>query len=492
MNNNNSFSILLSIPLLLLLGGCKKLVAIDPPIASITTTEVFSTDAQATSAMAGVYTSMLNGTTNQANSALNSFASGLSTIVGAYSSDELGIFSGSTVFNTNKLTPITAFYSSTMWTSAYKAIYNSNAVIEGIAASTSGNIHDSIKVELTAEAKFTRAFSYCYLVSNFGGVPMVLTIDFNKTQGLPRSSQQDVYKQIIQDLKDAQAALPEDYRYGANGERIVPNKWAATALLARVYLYTGDYANAATQATAVINNTAQFGLVTDLNSVFLRNSKEAIWQMQQYTSFVAMYTATPEGFQMIAQPLPHSSNPTVVMMPSLLNSFEAGDKRRVAWVDSTKVTLGNIGTYYYPLKYKVGYSNRGTTLGAVPSEYYMVLRLAEQYLIRAEAEMNGANGGASAAIADLNVIRNRAGLAPLPGTLNAAQLLAAVAHERQDELFCEWGHRWYDLRRMGLAHDVLSNIDYKQPWAGDYQFLYPIPPTEIVDDHFLTQNDGYN
>jgi hypothetical protein len=59
-------------------------------------------------------------------------------------------------------------------------------------------------------------------------------------------------------------------------------------------------------------------------------------------------------------------------------------------------------------------------------------------------------------------------------------------------LFCEWGHRWFVLGRMGLAHDVLSAIPAKQPWAGDYQLVYPIPVAEITNDHFLTQNEGYN
>ncbi len=489
--NNKICSIILSIPILLLQTGCKKLVTLDPPISSITTAEVFSTDVQATSAMAGVYTTMLNGTTNASNSAYTSFASGLSTLTGGFSSDELVVYGGTTVYITNQLTALTSFYGTSLWNSAYKAIYNSNAVIEGIAASTSGNLHDSVRVELTAEAKFVRAFSYLYLVSNFGDVPMVLTIDFNKTQNLARSPQQDVYKQIIQDLKDAQTVLPADYSYG-NGERVVPNKWAATALLARVYLYSGDNANAAAQASAVISNTAQYSLVTDPNKVFLKNSTEAIWQLQQYTLFAALGIATPEGIQFIPSSTnPHTGTIPQYITPSLLSSFEPGDLRRQAWMDSTnnsQYTASN-GIYYYPLKYKTGSYNRNTS--TVPTEYYMVLRLAEQYLIRAEAEMNGANGGAAAAIADLNTIRNRAGLTPLPTTLTSTQLLAALAHERQDELFCEWGHRWFDLRRLGLAHDVLSNITYKQPWAGDYQFLYPIPTTEISNDRFLTQNEGY-
>jgi starch-binding outer membrane protein, SusD/RagB family len=127
-----------------------------------------------------------------------------------------------------------------------------------------------------------------------------------------------------------------------------------------------------------------------------------------------------------------------------------------------------------------------------PTEYYTVLRLAELYLIRAEAAARGAAGGINAAIADLNVIRTRALLPALPNTLTAEQVTAAVARERQVELFAEWGHRWLDLKRTGRAHDVLSALSAKQPWAGDYQLLYPIPPAEIRVNPRLMQNINYN
>jgi starch-binding outer membrane protein, SusD/RagB family len=70
-------------------------------------------------------------------------------------------------------------------------------------------------------------------------------------------------------------------------------------------------------------------------------------------------------------------------------------------------------------------------------------------------------------------------------------VIAAVARERQVELFAEWGHRWFDLKRTKNAHDVLSALPSKQPWAGDYQLLYPIPPVEIQINPRLMQNDEY-
>jgi hypothetical protein len=129
--------------------------------------------------------------------------------------------------------------------------------------------------------------------------------------------------------------------------------------------------------------------------------------------------------------------------------------------------------------------------GSPANEYQMVMRLAEMYLVRAEAKINGAPGGKDGAIDDLNVIRNRAGLGMLAKSLSDQAVKAAVAKERQIELFAEGGNRWFDLKRTGAAHAVLTAIPLKLPWEGDYQLLYPIPVREIQTNSALIQNDRY-
>jgi hypothetical protein len=467
--------------LLLVIGAglfsCKKMVTVPMPINSITSEEMFKTDAQATTSMAGVYAQMVNGPI--------SFNNGYVSILGGMSADELFYYGAGdtyiTTFTPNQLLQSNS-YTSTVWTSGYKTIYNLNSVIEGIAASESTLLTDSTRAQLTGEAKFVRAFCYFYLTNLFGDVPLVKTVDFNKTRYMARTPVSEVYDQIVADLKEAQANLSADYSItGTAKERILPTKWAATALLARVYLYKGEYANAAEQASAVISNTSLFSLEADPLSVFLIKSKEAIWQMKQGTTDAQYKNSTIEGWNY----LPNSSTNVVkyCLTPALLSTFETGDRRRTAWVGATTITPVN----YYPWKYKLGpstFSNNPST------EYYMMLRLAEMYLIRAEAAANGA-GGLTSAIADLNVIRSRAGLSALPVTLTQAQVITAVARERQVELFGEWGHRWLDLKRTNKAHDVLSPMSSKQPWAGDYQLLYPIPPVEIQVNPRLEQNPEY-
>jgi hypothetical protein len=115
----------------------------------------------------------------------------------------------------------------------------------------------------------------------------------------------------------------------------------------------------------------------------------------------------------------------------------------------------------------------------------VILRLAEQYLIRAEAEANLDN--LIGAITDLNMIRNRAGL-PNTTASDKTTILLAIENERQAELFCEGGNRWFDLKRTNRANKILSSekANWKQSAA-----LYPIPQTEINADPNLTQNIGY-
>jgi hypothetical protein len=474
-------------------ASCDKLVSIDDPIDSITTSQVFRDDVQAKAAMAGVYSKLANGTYGEA-SATSDFSAGLSTILGGASADELAVwstgtenqllqFSTSKILNRNELSP-------RIWSSAYTNIYNSNGVIEGIAGSTSPSLSEGVRKKYTAEAKFIRAFCYFYLVNFFGDVPLVLTVDFNETRNYSRTPVADVYKQIIKDLKEAQADLPP-VNTGPAGTRIYADKWAATALLARAYLYTRDYDNAFKEAGAVIANTAQFILEPDLNKVFLKESREAIWQFENFTSG-NRGNGTAEGAYMIPFPMDQNAPPHSLIYhhiaDELVQAFVPTDKRFSSWVGVSPVN--NTGSpRYFALKYKIGYHNR--VVGGEASEYYTPLRLAEQFLIRAEAAANGA-AALTSAIDDLNAIRFRAGLTDLPDNLSQQDVLTAIEKERRLELFLEWGHRWFDLKRTGKASTLLPQLPAKQPWAGDYQLLYPIPFTEIINNRNLKPNPGYN
>jgi hypothetical protein len=327
------------------------------------------------------------------------------------------------------------------------------------------------KRQLTGEASFLRAYCYFYLVNLFGPVPLVTTTQYAYSDTMSRTPVVEVYNQIKADLKLAQSSLLSDYSI-SGGERVRANQWSAVALLSRVYLYNQQWDSAEEAATAVISNNSLFYLPT-LDSVFLANSPEAILQLDPPNSYPY---ATEEGNQLI--PYDSTASPNWYMTSQLLGAFEPGDQRYTSWVDSTDYS----GTYYYyPYKYKVYAGTQGNI-----TEYYMLLRLGEQYLIRAEARawQNNLPG----AIGDLNVIRGRAGLDTLSSGLNQTQVIAAVAQERRIELFAEWGHRWLDLKRTDSATAVLQPI--KPKWTAN-AVLWPIPQSELTADAYLTQNGGY-
>ncbi len=173
------------------------------------------------------------------------------------------------------------------------------------------------------------------------------------------------------------------------------------------------------------------------------------------------------------------SNP-VYLSAFLLNSFEEGDKRKNNWVGLTVV---GTDSFYFPHKYKIG------SYGDPVSEYLMVLRLSEQYLIRAEARAH--QGDFTGALEDLNTVRARAGLTEVTST-DKEQILDFILHERRVELFSEWGHRWLDLKRTGKVDDVMVDVTTKKggSWNTNWQ-LYPLPLSDLQKDMNLTQNMGY-
>jgi hypothetical protein len=458
--------------LLLSVMSCKKFVQIDTPPTLLVASGVFNDNTTATQAQANIY-SQMSSNGESFNMSSNS----------GFLSDELTGYAASGGQRQLYINAMTAANGAGPWGSAYNYIYQANAVMEGLQ--NSHGVSPAVKNQLSGEAKFVRAFWHFYLTNCYGNVPLVTTTAYATNARLARTPQPLVYEQIIQDLKDAQSLLNSHYvdfsDTATTTERTRPTLWAAEALLARAYLYTKKYDLAEAAATAVIAHTDLYGLEPDLNSVFLANSQEAIWQLQIPQPNNGEATTDGYNFILLADP----TGGGVSVSSQLLGSFEPGDKRRSNWVHDTTFA----GTpYAYPYKYKQGMNNSTTV-----KEYVMVMRLAEQYLIRAEARAN--QDKLSEAIADLNVIRNRAGLGNYTGSAtDPAAVLGAILHERQVELFTEWGHRWFDLIRTGTVNSVMSVVTPLKggTWNADgHQTLYPIPQPELGKDNNLTQNPGY-
>jgi hypothetical protein len=458
--------------------GCKKLVDINNPPNALTSDNVYTTDATAAAVLTGIYTNMSSNSYR--------FVTGTNSlsILNGLSSDELTLAYSNALlvrFYTNKLL---SGVDKDYWVGLYNCLINTNTALERLESSNS--LTTSVKQQLIGEAKFIRGFCHFYLVNLFGDVPLALTSDYRTNSILSRTPKADVYQQIIKDLKDAKERLSETYLDGSlknsSVERVRPTKWAAAALLARVYLYIGDWASAETEAANVISNSTLFSLNT-LDKAFLRaglNNKEAIWQLQPVNSS----WNTEDAKVLVLNFAPGFTRP-FYLDTLLVKSFEVGDGRRSSW---TKDTVYGGKKYSYAFKYKVFNS------GAPVSEYLMVLRLAEQFLIRAEARAQ--LNKLSEAITDLDKIRQRAGLTLISVTnpgISKAALIDTIMHERQVELFTEWGHRWFDLKRtskLDAVMNIVSPLKGGGAWNSNWA-LFPIPSWDILYNSNMTQNPGY-
>jgi SusD family. len=456
IQNTVSTSVLLLISLLF---SCKKFVEVEPPRTRLVSHSVFENEGSANAAIIGIYSSIMSTT--------NGLLSGGITLYSGLSADEFTDYSNGSYgeFSSNSLTPSNGS-NQTLWSEAYNRIYAANSIIIGLENSKSLPAESTNRFK--SEAKFIRALCYFYLTNFYGDVPQVTDIDYELNTKVSRSSRQEIYNLIIKDLIDAERYLPDDYSINS-GERTRPNKWSAKALLARAYLYTGDWANAERYSTEVINNNGLYQLLPNLNDVFLKNSSESILQFAPVRS----ETNTNEGEIFIITAAPDN----VTLTSNLVNTFSNDDKRKNNWID-TFILANN--KYIYPFKYKVKKS-------ATVTEYYTVLRLAEQFLIRAEARAQ--NNDISGAIFDINIIRQRAGVEDLSTVISKSDCLDAILSERRLELFCEWGHRWLDLKRTNKADQIMKPLKGANWQSTDT--LYPIPQIQISNDPNISQNPGY-
>lgn len=342
-----------------------------------------------------------------------------------------------------------------IWSSVYDGINVANNVIEKVPAMSDMSTQE--KNAALGELYFVRALNHFNALVYFGGVPIKTTptIGINDLD-VPRNSVDQVYAQIIADLTFASEHLP-----ASNSLKIRATKYAAVALLARVYLYQRDYAMASTMAGRVITEGG-YTLLDDYAAIFEGDgSAETIFEID--------FTALDRN-RIAEYNYPKTLNGRREVEPTqdLLDAYEIGDERFNA-------TIAFDGALAYPIKYD------DLSTGA---DNFIVLRLGEMYLIRAEAEARN-NGDITMIQADLDAIRQRANLSPTSASSHPA-LLLQIEKDRRIELAFE-GHRWFDLVRTGRALEVLPNVNSIN------QTLFPIPSSELQTNTNpgMTQNPGY-
>jgi hypothetical protein len=444
--------------LLLMVWSCDSFVEVDLPKSQLTRVTVFEDYATANAAMADVFSKLRD------KGVLTGTQFGLSNYLGNFA-DELTFYGSASnataAFYTNTILPSNSTLT-LFWNSSYNQIYASNAVLEGVRASS---LSAKEKAQLEGEALFVRGLLHFYLLQLFGDVPYITTTDYQTNSTVTRMPEQLVYDNIISDLKTASELLLPAY---SGTERVRPNSFAVKALSARVYLYKKDWDKASKMATEVIDHTALYVFEENPEKVFLKGSTEAIWQFMPTVAG----KNTDEGalFTFISGP------PSLIALSSsLINSFAANDLRKLRW---TTAVSNASGTWYYASKYKE------SKVSAASKEYSMVLRLTEQYLIRAEARAQLENH--IGAKQDLNKIRKRAGLLDVEASTKD-EILEAIIQERRKELFTEYGHRFFDLKRTDKLDAVLS---VKPGWDTTDRLL-PIPESEFIANPNLgSQNPG--
>lgn len=381
------------------------------------------------------------------------------------------------------------------WRIGYEAIANANLVLERVPDI---DMDEGLRERILAEAAFLRGYHYFELAIVFGGVPLITSVLSPEALNVPRASLEETYEQVERDLEYAAERLPEQYDAGEVGRA---TRGAALGVLAKAHLYQEDWAAALDHVDAV-KAIGRYRLLDDFAELFREsgdNNAESIWELQH-----AANLQPSQGNYLNVWLAPRLDNggfgfglPT----QDLLDAFDDDDPR-------LDVTLGYVGGTWFDGRPYIGdqlYSAtdisqkkliQGGVLGQPRAQSGLnvtYLRYADLLLMEAEAAAE--TGDLQRAIARVNDVRARANNVS-PGALelyeldgrSGGEVLELVYAERRLELAVEM-HRFFDIRRWGLAEQLLAaqGIDFDP--ARDN--LFPIPQRELDVNDALRQNPGY-
>ncbi|WP_332369044.1 RagB/SusD family nutrient uptake outer membrane protein [Spirosoma telluris] len=277
-------------------------------------------------------------------------------------------------------------------------------------------------------------------------------------------------------LADYQAALTDLPNVASSGTATTNaaylNKINCQAALARYYLYQKNWVQAEALATVVINS--------------------GIYTMQTNFADVVTKDFTAESILEVGYNLTDDPGTSSTGLNNLLVGRREviPSNQLITALISTESGTRSATITFNPSQQRAndnGWTVRKYGTASEDNNNIVLMRLAEMYLIRAEARaQQGKLTGTTGAVADLNVLRTRA-KAPAITLTAQADILLAVERERVYELAFE-GQRWYDLVRTGRAQAVMSA--FSPNWDKHYE-LWPIPQREIQQNSALTQNPGY-
>ncbi len=395
-----------------------------------------------------------------------------------------------------------------MWQQNFQGITRANTVIDFVPEVEMG---PALRDRLVGEAKFLRGFYYFELVRIYGEVPIIdrVLTGPDELEGVTRNSLEEVYALIERDLNDAISVLPEEYPDSEKGRA---TKWAAMALLAKVYMTQQEFQQANELLDQIISS-GQFGLVADYSSLFgepaehtrlpdkdgnlvLENIFDIQWKQDERGDFVQSWVGSRDievgGVTAIGGGWEN-------MLPTkdFVAMFEDGDQRfdvsYVTEIDGNELIsprtpdAGPITGKYLNVNGTPPKGNNG-------GQNTYLLRYADILLLKAEAENELI--GPDNAYSYINLVRERAGLPPLQN-MNQEALRLAIRKERATELSFE-GHRKYDLLRWGIfvetiRNTVEPNMQIPRDNIQEHHKLMPVPQRERdITNGSISQNPGYN
>jgi hypothetical protein len=496
--------------LTLLVMSCGKDLVQNPP-SSITTAQFYSNTNDFTQAVTGVYDKLRNypdqlmwmgemrsdnivagSDGNRDWQAINNFSSALSTV---------------------------AFIQGA-WDSCFNGIYNANSVLDNLVTKGSNITTPGLAARFAAECHFLRAFYYFQLVRLYGEVPVVEhVLSAAAVEKIPRSKVSDVYTLIISDLQAAIAGLPGSYTGGDIGRA---TSWAARGLLGLVYLTrsgpaypgvdgptmgTNEWDSALVQFNAIVNS-GQFSFLASYPGIFSytkEDNAEVVFDVEYMTTNNgAIYPSdlTPSGFWgglglssygngYGSTTYDISHNLRASYANSAAGAVDVRDTFNVDWSYQTTTTSPVQTDTADPfIKKYINVALRGANYNDWPINF-IVMRYTDVLMMQAECILHGAPGAQSTVDSIVNLVRTRAGIAPISGVD-----LPALMEERRREFLGE-GLRWNDLVREGMAVTTMNAWIASDTITKDGQVvpdfvIYPVPAQELLTVPGLyTQNPGY-
>ena len=495
--NKKGFTVIL-LPLVLIVGCSKDFLKV-PPQAQKPVTQFWQSQDDATAAVNAMYANTRSWTfVSFAPMAVESLGSD-DVVTGSDPTDGsvafMNQFDNFTVTSTNRELP-------DFWNGMYQEINYCNQVIDNVPKIS---MDATLQTRYIAEAKFLRAYSYFRLVRAFGDVPLRLHLPQNSSEyNIPRTSKDQVWAAIEQDLTDAETVLPPSYSGPDVGRA---TKGAAQALHAKVALYQKKWADVVNYTNLVIQG-GLYSLVPNFEKQYRvenENNSESIYEIQ-CTYLPNNPDASNSQYSQIQQPRGgFDGNGWGYNVPTLdlVNAFETNDPRLNGTIlfrgstsaegDLIPLTAANpMYNYksYTPFSLYVN-DNGGS------DQNVRVLRFSDVLLMNAEA--NNELGNTPEALASLEKVRKRArdyavghgapaNTLPEVVTTDQATLRTAIYHERRVELAMDFDSRYFDVIRQGRGAEVFGPLG----WKANKNEVWPIPQSEI-DNSFgvLTQNPGY-